>query len=179
MPIIKFGTKKPKIDRTAFVAGSAVIIGDVEIGKNSSIWYGTVLRGDMHYIRIGSNVSVQDNSVMHGTADKFPTIVGNNVSIGHNAIVHGCTIGDNCLIGMGSIILEGAKIGDWCIIAAGAVVPEGSTIPSHSIVMGVPGRVRGKVTPAHKARITRNWKAYVKLKGRYLGGQAKAEDGGV
>jgi carbonic anhydrase/acetyltransferase-like protein (isoleucine patch superfamily) len=163
MPIINYGDKTPKTEDSTFIADTAVIIGDVTIGKNSSVWYGAVLRGDMNYIKIGDNVNVQDNSVMHGTANKFPTIIGDNVSIGHNSTVHGCTIGSNCLIGMGSIILEGAKIGNWCIIAAGAVIPEGATIPDNSIVMGIPGKVTSKLTDEHKERITRNWKAYVDL----------------
>jgi carbonic anhydrase/acetyltransferase-like protein (isoleucine patch superfamily) len=168
MPIRKYQGKSPKIDKTAYVEESAEVIGDVQIGKDSSIWNGVVLRGDMHYIRIGKNSSVQDNSVLHGTLSQYPTIVGDNVSIGHNAIVHGCVIGDNCLIGMGSIILEGAKVGNWCIIGAGAVVTEGAKIPSGSIVLGVPAKVVRKVTAGHKRRITRNWQAYVKLKNTYL-----------
>lgn len=170
MAIRSYMGKMPKIDRTAYVEKSAEIIGDVRIGKNSSIWNGTVLRGDMHYIKIGKNTSVQDNSVLHGTATKFPTIVGDSVSIGHNAIVHGCVIGDNCLIGMGSIILEGAEIGDWCIIGAGAVVTEGKKIQDGSIVLGVPGKPVAKVTARHRERITRNWKAYVRLKDTYMRG---------
>jgi carbonic anhydrase/acetyltransferase-like protein (isoleucine patch superfamily) len=168
MAMVPFDGKKPKVGKGTFVAETATLIGDVKIGNSSSVWYGAVLRGDMHYIRIGDNVSVQDNSVMHGTADKFPTIVGSNVTIGHAAIIHGCTIGDNCLIGMGSMVLEGAKVGNWCIIAAGAVVTEGTIIPDGSIVMGVPGTAKSKVTEAHKKRITRNWKAYVELAKHYL-----------
>ncbi|MEM3841279.1 MAG: gamma carbonic anhydrase family protein [Candidatus Micrarchaeaceae archaeon] len=158
----------PKIPKSAYVASTAEVIGAVNIGENSSIWPGAVLRGDMHYIRIGKNTSIQDNTVMHGTADRFPTIVGDNVTIGHLALVHGCTIGDNCIIGMGAIILEGAKIGNWCIIGAGAVIPEGKEIPDNSIVFGIPGKVAGKVTKVHKERITRNWKAYVKLSREYM-----------
>ena len=96
---------------SAYIADSAEIIGDVTVGKNSSVWPGAVLRGDMHFIKLGNNVSVQDNAIMHGTVGKFSTTVGNNVSVGHNAIVHGCKVGDNCIIGMGAIILEGAEIG--------------------------------------------------------------------
>ncbi|MCL5404591.1 MAG: gamma carbonic anhydrase family protein [Candidatus Marsarchaeota archaeon] len=168
MAMMQFKGKAPKVDKEAFIAETAMLIGDVRIGKHSSIWYGAVLRGDMHYIMIGKNVSVQDNAVMHGTADKFPTIVGDNVTIGHGAIVHGCTIGNNCLIGMGSMVLEGAKIGDWCIVAAGSVVTEGTAIPDGSIVMGVPGTIKAKVSKAHRARITRNWKAYAELAKQYL-----------
>lgn len=163
-----FRGKFPKVDKTVYVASSAELIGEVEVGENSSIWNGVVLRGDMHYIKIGKNSSVQDNSVMHGTADDYPTIVGNNVTIGHGAVVHGCKIGDNCLIGMGAIILEGAEIGDWCIIGAGSVVTEGSRIPDESIVLGVPGKVVGKVTEEHKKRIEKNRKAYLVLKNEYM-----------
>ncbi len=170
MTICEYNGKKPRIDPSAYIADRTDIIGDVTIGKDSSIWYGVVLRGDMHYIKIGKNTSVQDNSVMHGTATKYPTVVGNNVSIGHGAIVHGCTIGNNCLIGMGSIILEGAVIGDWCIIGAGAVVTEGKKIPEGNIVLGIPGKPVAKVTARHRERITKNWKAYVRLKDTYMGG---------
>ena len=169
MTIKSFCGKKPSISRSAYVADSATIIGDVRIGPNSSVWDGAVLRGDMHFIKIGRNTSVQDNAVMHGTAMRYPTVVGDNVSIGHNAIAHGCIIGNNCIIGMGSIILEGAVIGNWCIIGAGSVVTEGTKIPSNSIVLGVPGRVVRKITQAHRSRITNNWKEYVNLKGRYSG----------
>ncbi len=173
MKIIRFNGKRPKISNSSFIAENATIIGDVIISSNSSIWFGAVLRGDMHYIKIGKNVSVQDNSVMHGTADKYPTIIGDNVSIGHNAIIHGCVIGNNCLIGMGSIILEGAEIGDWCIIGAGAVITEKTKIPPNSIVLGIPGRVVGKISGRHKRRISKNWKDYVTLKNRYLEEQKK------
>ncbi|MDE1860537.1 MAG: gamma carbonic anhydrase family protein [Candidatus Micrarchaeota archaeon] len=168
MAIREYLALKPKINPTAYIEKTAEIIGDVRIGMDSSVWNGAVLRGDMHFIEIGRNSSVQDNAVMHGTENKYPTIVGDNVSIGHGAIVHGCTIGDNCLIGMGSIILEGAVIGDWCIIGAGALVTEGARVPKGSIVLGVPGKVVKKVTKAHKDRITRNWQNYVKLKNSYM-----------
>lgn len=166
--ITGFKDKKPRIDKTVYIADSAEIIGDVEIGSDSSVWNGTVLRGDMHFIKIGNNVSVQDNCVMHGTLSDYPAIVGDNVSIGHSAIVHGCKIGNNCLIGMGSTILDGAEVGDWCIIGAGAVVTEHARIPSGSIVLGVPGKVVSKLTEEHKNRITVNWQKYVELKDIYL-----------
>ena len=166
--IEEFDGKRPRVHPTAFIAKTAEIVGDVEIGENSSVWNGAVLRGDLHYIRVGKNTSVQDNCVLHGTLDKYPTIVGDNVSIGHNAIVHGCMVGDNCLIGMGSIVLENVEIGEWCIIGAGAVVPEGARIPSNSIVMGVPAKVVKRVTEEHKKRMSDNWKIYVKLKDKYM-----------
>ncbi|HLC59781.1 MAG TPA: gamma carbonic anhydrase family protein [archaeon] len=166
--IVGFENKSPKIHKTAFVAPTAELIGDVRIGEDASIWFGAVLRGDMHYIKIGKNSSVQDNSVLHGTMNKFPTIIGDNVSVGHNAIVHGCVVGNNCIIGMGAIILEGAEIGDWCIIGAGSLVTEGAKIPSNSIVLGIPGKVVKQVSEEHKKRITDNWKEYVGLKNKYM-----------
>ena len=166
--IIGFNGKMPRVDKSAFVAHNATVVGDVAIGRNSSVWFGAVLRGDIHYIRIGKNTSVQDNSVLHGTVDLYPTIVGDNVSIGHSALVHGCIIGSNCIIGMGAIILEGAEIGDWCVVGAGAVVPEGMKIPSCSIAMGIPAKITRKTTEEHRKRITRNWKSYVELKNDYV-----------
>lgn len=164
----RFAGKFPKVHKTAFISDTAVLIGDVTIGKDSSIWFGAVLRGDMHYIKIGKNTSIQDNSVLHGTLDKYPTVIGDNVSIGHGALVHGCVIGNNCIVGMGAIILEGASIGDWCIVGAGAVVPEGAAISSGCVVMGVPAKVVHRSTNIQKERITNNWKQYVKLKDKYL-----------
>lgn len=167
MPVREYRGKGPTIDPTSYIEASATIIGDVTVGKNSSIWDGAVLRGDMHYIRIGRNSNVQDNSVLHGTARKYPTIVGDNVSIGHSAIVHGCIIGNNCLIGMGSVILEGVEIGDWCIVGAGAVITEGTKVPSGSIALGIPAKIKTGITRNHKERITRNWREYVRLKNSY------------
>ncbi len=164
-----FQSKKPVIHPSVYVSDSAELIGDVEIGEDSSVWNKAVLRGDMNYIRLGKNVSVQDGCIMHGTLVKYPTIGGDNVSIGHCAIVHGCTIGDNCIIGMGSIILEGAEIGSWCIVGAGAVVTEGTKIPDGRLVLGVPGKAVKNVSDEQKERITRNWQNYVELKNTYLG----------
>ena len=130
----------PKIDKGAFVAETAAVIGDVEIGKDSSIWYGAVIRGDESPIRIGEKTSVQDNCVLH-CDDESPMVIGENVTIGHGAIVHGATIGDNVLIGMGAIILNGAKIGDNAVIGAGAVVKENADIPAGSLAVGVPAKV--------------------------------------
>ena len=175
MAFIRYRGHMPVVRKKAYVADSAVLIGRVEIGENSSVWNGAILRGDMHYIRIGRNSSVQDNAVLHGTLRKYPTIVGDNVTIGHGAIVHGCVVGDNCIIGMGAIILEGAEIGNWCIIAAGAVVPEGAKIPTGSVAMGIPARVAGKTTAAHRRRITNNWKEYAALKEAYM--KARRESG--
>ncbi|MFN3951524.1 MAG: gamma carbonic anhydrase family protein [Thermaurantimonas sp.] len=132
--------KAPVFGQNCFFADTAVIIGDVVMGDDCSIWFNAVVRGDVHYIRIGNKVNVQDNATIHCTYQRAPTTIGNNVSIGHNAIVHGCTIHDNVLIGMGSIVMDGCVIESNCIIAAGAVLLEGTRVASGSIFAGVPAR---------------------------------------
>lgn len=158
---------KPSIHEDAFVADTACVIGDVKIGKGSSIWYGAVLRGDIESITIGEFTNVQDNSVIH-TETSTPTKIGNYTVIGHNAIVHGCTIGNNCLIGMGAIILNRAVIGDNCIIGAGALVSEGKTIPPNSLVLGVPGKVIREVTDEEIEGIKNNALRYNKLYKKHI-----------
>ena len=136
---------KPNIGRNAFVAETAVLIGDVRVGTHASIWYNTVIRADLNRIEIGAYSNIQDGTVIHLEKDQ-PCIVGEYVTIGHMAMLHGCVIEDNCLIGMGAIILTGAKIGKGSIIAAGALIPEGKIIPEKSVVMGTPGKIVRQVT---------------------------------
>ncbi len=138
--ISQFRNKSPKIHNSCFIAHSTEIIGDVEIGKESSVWFGTVIRGDMHHIRIGNRTNIQDNCTVHVTTDTSPTIIGNGVTIGHGAIIHGCTIEDNCLIGMGSIIMDNAVIGEGSIIAAGALVSPDTNVPHRTLMVGVPAK---------------------------------------
>ena len=132
--------KKPQIPSDCFVAENATIIGDVEIGNECSVWYNAVIRGDVHYIKMGDKVNVQDGAVVHCTYQKYPTVIGNNVSIGHNAIVHGCTIKDNVLVGMGSIVMDNCIVESNSIIAAGAVVTQNTIVESGSIYAGVPAK---------------------------------------
>lgn len=132
--------KSPKIPENCFIAENATIIGDVTLGEECSIWYNAVIRGDVHFISIGNKVNVQDGAIIHCTYQKHPTLIGNNVSIGHNAIVHGCTINDNVLIGMGSIVMDNCEIGSNSIIAAGAVVTQNTVVESGSIYAGVPAK---------------------------------------
>ncbi len=138
MIIKKLNGKEPQFGDDCFIAENAVIVGDVVMGNLCSIWYNAVLRGDVHYIKIGNKVNIQDGAVVHCTYQKSPTNIGNNVSIGHNAIVHGCTIQDNVLIGMGSIIMDDCIIESNSIIAAGAVVTKGTRVKSGAIYAGVP-----------------------------------------
>ena len=151
----------PWIAASAYVDPQAVVIGDVAIGEHSSIWPCTVIRGDVHSIRIGARCSIQDGSVLHVQHDEYSLTLGDNITVGHNVILHGCTIESRCLIGMGSIILNGAKIGAGSIIAAGALIPERMEVPPGSVVMGQPGKIRRAATPADLDAIDRNAQRYV------------------
>lgn len=154
--------KKPIIDEDSFIAETAVLIGNVEVNKGASIWYNAVLRGDNNLIKIEENANVQDNATIH--VDKnYKCIVGKNSTIGHNALVHGCIIGDNCLIGMGAIVLNGAVIGENSIIGAGAVVTEGAVIPANSLVVGVPGKIKKELSEEDIENIRKNGEDYVQL----------------
>jgi carbonic anhydrase/acetyltransferase-like protein (isoleucine patch superfamily) len=133
--------KMPSVHPTAFVDESAQVIGDVEIGAESSVWMNVVVRGDVNSIRIGDRSNVQDGTVVHVMHETHPTRIGDDVTIGHGAIVHGCTVGNRVLIGMGAILLNGAAVGEDSIVAAGSLVTEGAAIPARSLVMGAPARV--------------------------------------
>src|SRR3954447_9896261 len=132
----------PRVHPTAYIDGSAQVIGDVEIGEESSVWMCVVIRGDVHRIRIGRRSNVQDGTIVHVMKDTHPTLIGDDVTIGHGAIVHGCTIEDQCLIGMGAILLNGVRVGTGSIVAAGTLLPEDTQVPARSLVMGAPGKVR-------------------------------------
>ncbi|GAA4971746.1 gamma carbonic anhydrase family protein [Algibacter aquimarinus] len=141
MPIIKpLNGKSPQIPNDCYVAENATIVGDVIMGNQCSIWFNAVIRGDVHFIKMGNKVNVQDGAVIHATYQKSPTTIGNNVSIGHNAIVHGCTINDNVLVGMGSIIMDDCVIESNSIIAAGAVITKNTKVEAGSIYAGVPAK---------------------------------------
>ncbi len=153
---------EPKIDETAFIADSVDVVGQVTIGKNANIWYGTVLRADDNYITVGENTNIQDGSVVH-ISEGFPTIIGNNVTVGHKAIIHGCEIGDNTLIGMGAIVLDGAKVGEFTLLGAGSLVPPGKEIPSGVLAMGSPAKVIRELSEVEKENLTKSALKYVKL----------------
>ena len=139
--ILPYKNILPRIDKTAFIASTATIIGDVEIGSNSSIWFGTVIRGDVNNVKIGKNTNIQDNSVIHVSTDGQGCYIGDNVTVGHMAMLHGCTVGEGSLVGIGSVVLNGAKIGRNCLIGAKAFVREGMEVPDGSMVLGIPGKV--------------------------------------
>ncbi len=150
------------IDPTAYLAPGAVVIGDVTLNAEASVWYNAVLRGDMAPIVVGSQTNIQDLTMIH-VDEGVPCTIGSRVGVGHRAILHGCTIEDGCLVGMGSILLNGVRIGTGSVIGAGAVVTEGMDVPPGSLVLGVPARVVRPVGEALKARIDENWRHYVDL----------------
>ncbi|MEO0202272.1 MAG: gamma carbonic anhydrase family protein [candidate division WOR-3 bacterium] len=146
MNILSYKGKYPKISSNVFIAPNAIIIGDVEIGEYSSVWFSCVIRGDVHYIKIGSYTNIQDLTMIHAEKDKYPTIIGNYVSVGHRAIIHGCIINDYVLIGMGAIILNNAFIDSYTIVAAGSVVREDFRGESGVLIAGVPAVIKRKLT---------------------------------
>jgi carbonic anhydrase/acetyltransferase-like protein (isoleucine patch superfamily) len=158
----------PRVHSTAYIDDSAQVIGDVEIGQESSVWMCVVIRGDVHRIRIGDRSNVQDGTVIHVMKDTHPTLVGNDVTIGHAAIIHGCTIADRCLIGMGAILLNGVHVGSGSIVAAGTLLVEGMDVPPRSLVMGSPGKVRRTLTEAEAADIQMYADRYVAYRLDYL-----------
>jgi carbonic anhydrase/acetyltransferase-like protein (isoleucine patch superfamily) len=166
--IITFGGHTPRIAPDAFIADSAVLIGDVEIGPGASIWFGAVLRGDCGPIRVGANSNIQDGCVLH-TDPGFDLVIGANVSVGHRAIVHGATVGHGALIGMGAVLLNGSVVGAGSLIAAGAVVREGADIAARSLAGGVPARVIRELDEDGVERVRRNSENYVALSRQYRG----------
>ena len=154
----------PSYGENCFFADNATLIGDVVMGDSCSVWFQAVVRGDVHRIRIGNHVNIQDGAVIHATYKTAPTTIGNNVSIGHNAIVHGCTIHDNVLVGMGAIIMDDAVVESNCIIAAGAVVTKNTTVPSGTVFGGMPAKKIKDSSPelisGEIARIAKNYSLY-------------------
>jgi carbonic anhydrase/acetyltransferase-like protein (isoleucine patch superfamily) len=150
-----------RIDPSAFIAPGAAVMGDVTLGQDASVWYGAVLRGDMAPIVIGAETNVQDGTVVH-VDEGLPCTIGRRVGVGHRAILHGCTVEDECLIGMGAVLLNGVRIGTGSVVAAGAVIPEDMQVPPRSLVMGVPGRIVRNVDATLAERITETWSHYVR-----------------
>ncbi len=158
----------PQIGAGCYVDESAQIIGDVQLGANSSVWMNAVLRGDVHEIRIGANSNVQDCCVLHGMKEKYGVYLGDSVTVGHSAVLHGCVIEDRCLIGMGVIVLNGARIGAGSILAAGTLVPERAVVEPGSLWMGSPGKFRRQLTDEDQASILRYANNYLGYKDQYL-----------
>ncbi len=164
MLIKSLNGKTPSIPTDCFIAENATIIGDVSFGNQCSVWFNAVLRGDVHFIKIGNKVNIQDGAIVHCTYQKHPTVIGNNVSVGHNAIVHGCTIHDNVLIGMGAIIMDNCIVNSNSIIAAGAVVTQNTVLESGCIYAGIPAKKVKNIDQSEFAgeieRISENYVMY-------------------
>ena len=169
--LMPFGGRAPRVHPDAWIADEAVVVGDVEIGAASSVWFHAVVRGDIHAIRIGARTNVQDNATIHVVGGRFGTTIGDGVTIGHNAVVHGCTLEDGVLIGMGAIVLDGAVVGRDSLVGAGAVVTPGTVVPAGSVVLGNPGRVVRALPPEERARLADAAARYVELGARYRAGR--------
>jgi len=159
--IYPFKGKTPIIDSSVFIADGAKIIGDVEIGEFSSVWFNAVVRGDVHYIRIGKRTNIQDCSVLHVTRRKYPLIVGDDITIGHNVTLHACVVKDRCLIGMGAVVMDGVEVGEDSIVGAGSLVTGGTIIPPRSMVLGSPAKVKRSLTDDEVLRIKKSAENYV------------------
>jgi carbonic anhydrase/acetyltransferase-like protein (isoleucine patch superfamily) len=158
----------PRVHPTAFVDASAQVIGDVEVGEESSVWMCAVMRGDVHWIKVGKRTSIQDGTIVHAMTGTHPTTIGDNVTIGHAAVIHGCTVEHQCLIGMGAILLNGAHVGAGSIVAAGTLLVEGQKVPPRSLVMGSPGKVKRLLTHAEIAEIQTYADRYVGYRLDYM-----------
>jgi len=165
--ILTFKDNPPQIGVNVFIAPNATITGDVEIGDNTSIWFGAVIRGDLAPIRVGANSNIQDNCTVHTEVD-IPTIIGDNVTVGHNAVIHSCTIENNCLIGIGAIVLDGALIKTGSVVAAGAVVKYGQHVGPNRLVAGIPTSVKKTLPADAAARMQRPSQIYCELAAEYL-----------
>jgi gamma-carbonic anhydrase len=169
MAIIRpFGGKTPKLHASSFVVEDAVVLGDVELGADASIWFGSVLRGDVHLIRIGARTNIQDLSVVHVTGGTHPTIVGDDVTVGHRVVLHGCTVKDRCLIGIGAVVMDGAVVGEEAMVGAGALVPPGMIVPPRTLAIGAPARVRRDLTPEEISFFPRSAASYAARARQYL-----------
>ena len=164
------------IHPTAFIAPTAVVLGDVTLGPRASVWYHAVLRADMGPIVVGEATNLQDGTIVHVDIGR-PVLIGARVGVGHRAIIHGCTIEDDCLIGMGAVLLNGVRVGTGSVVAAGAVLAEGLEVPPGSLVMGLPGRVVRPVDEALRARIRGTWEHYVALAERHRAGEGPSRTG--
>ena len=166
--------KEPQLGARVFVAENAALLGDVHLGDDSSVWYGTTIRGDVNFVRIGARTNIQDNCAIHVHHDGFPTEIAEEVTVGHGAIVHGCTVGRGALIGMGSRVLDGAVIGESALVGAGALVPEGMIVPPRTLVLGVPARIKRTLDPDELERLEQSWRHYVEYKDAYLSGSGSS-----
>lgn len=167
----------PTVPASCYVEDTGIVIGDVVMGQECSVWFHAVIRGDVHFIRIGHRTNVQDLSMLHVTHDTHPLIIGDDVTIGHSVVLHGCTIKNRVLVGMGSIVMDGAQIGEDSVIGAGSLITEGTVVPPKSLVMGSPARVKRPVTEKELAWISESAQNYVRYARLYMGGGSSSPPG--
>ena len=168
MALIKtFNGIEPKIHDTAYIADGAIVIGDVEIGEDASVWFGSIIRGDVNFIRIGARTNIQDMTVIHVSSQTHSTILEEEITVGHNVTLHGCHVERGCLIGIGAILLDGVRVGRNSLVAAGSLLTPGTQIPPGSLVMGSPARVKRELTADELAYLDKSWRNYVELKKHY------------
>lgn len=167
--MLPFGGRVPRIDPSTWLAPTATLIGDVDIGADSSVWYGSVLRGDVERIRVGARTNLQDLCVVHVTRGRFPAEIGDEVTVGHRAVVHGCRVRDGALIGIGAVVLDGAEIGEEALVAAGAVVVPGARVPPGALAVGVPARVVRSLAAGERREQRERARAYVETARRHAG----------
>jgi gamma-carbonic anhydrase len=165
--IVSFEGKSPALADKVFVAADALVLGDVTVGAESSIWYGTVLRGDVHSIQVGRRTNIQDRCVVHVTSGAHPAWIGDSVTVGHAAVVHGCRVGHQCLVGIGAILLDGVEVGEGSVVAAGSLLPPGRSYPGGSLIIGSPAEVKRSVSADERAWILRSADHYVALADRH------------
>ena len=162
MALRRFRDKSPRVHPSCFVEDSAQVIGDVELGEDSSVWFNSVLRGDVNAIRIGQRTNIQDLTMVHVTSNRFTTSIGDDVTVGHHVVLHGCTVGNRVLVGMGAILMDDVEIGDDCIIGAGTLLTQGTKIPPGSLVVGSPGKVKRPLTGEERTFLIESAKHYVR-----------------
>lgn len=167
--------KLPVVATSAFIAPSVDLVGEVEIGEESSVWFQCVIRGDVNWIKIGARTNIQDHSMLHVDRRGFPLTIGDEVTVGHRVMLHGCTIGNRCLVGMGAIIMNGAVIGDECIIGAGALITEGKTFLARSLIVGAPAKAVRELRPEELEYLAKSAKNYVSDSREYLAALANDE----
>lgn len=163
-----FDGRTPSIHKSVFVADSATIIGDVEISEDASVWFCSVIRGDVNHIRIGARTNIQDMTMIHVSSKTHPTILEEEITVGHRATLHGCHVERQCLIGIGSILLDGVRVGAQSLVAAGSLLTPGTQIPPRSLVMGAPAKVKRGLTDDELTYLDRSWRNYVELKAKYI-----------
>ena len=162
-----FNSITPKVHPTAFVADDAIVIGDVELGEDASVWFGAIVRGDVNFIRIGARTNIQDATVIHVSSKTHSTILEDEITVGHRVTLHGCYVETGCLIGIGAILLDGVRVGRNSLVAAGSLLTPNTIIPPNSLVMGAPAKVKREINAEELAGLQRSWQNYVELKEKY------------